>query len=139
MEHLSKIVLKEGMAFDIEVEGHAWRIDAAPEFGGVNYGPPPKQMVLASLAGCSGMDVVAILRKMQMPFDAFVVEVSGILTDEHPKVYSDIKIRYIFSGGGLDTAKIGKAVNLSLDKYCGVAAMLRKTAKITYEIVTNPA
>ncbi len=135
----TRIVLKDGMAFDVEVGGHAFRFDADPEFGGRNYGPPPKPLVLSALAGCSGMDVVAILKKMQMPFDSFSVDVEGDTSQEHPKVYTKIKITYAFTGTALDTAKIEKAVNLSLDKYCGVAAMLKKTAELTYEVVTNPA
>ena len=138
MENHTRIDLKEGLAFDVEVHGHSFRFDAAPAFGGKDYGPPPKNLVLSALAGCSGMDVVAILRKMQMPFDSFAVEVDGALAEEHPKVYSDITVKYIFSGQNLDNEKIEKAVNLSLDKYCGVAAMLKKTAKISYEIVKNP-
>jgi putative redox protein len=138
MENHTRIVLKEGMAFDVDVQGHSFRFDAASAFGGKDYGPSPKTLVLSALAGCSGMDVAAILRKMQMPFDSFAVEVDGVLTEEHPKVYSDIAVKYIFSGQNLDTEKIEKAVNLSLDKYCGVSAMLKKTAKITYEIIKNP-
>jgi putative redox protein len=138
MENHTRIDLKEGMAFDVNVHGHSFRFDAAPAFGGKDYGPPPKTLVLSSLAGCSGMDILAILRKMQMPFDSFAVEVDGTLTEEHPKVYSEIRIKYIFTGQNLDADKIDKAINLSLDKYCGVAAMLKKTAQITYEIVKNP-
>ena len=135
----TQIVLKEGMAFDVHVGGHTCTFDADPQFGGHGYGPSPKSLVLSALAGCSGMDVVSILRKMQMPFDSFSVDVDGETATESPKVYTRIHITYIFTGSALDEAKIEKAVNLSLDKYCGVAAMLKRSAEITYRIVTNPS
>jgi putative redox protein len=125
------------MAFDVELSGLSFGVDAAPEFGGKNHGPSPKPLVLSALAGCTGMDVVSILNKMQMPFDSLAIEVDGTLGEEHPKVYTAIRIRYIVAGGRAELAKIEKAVKLSLDKYCGVAAMLGKTAAITHEIVLN--
>ncbi len=139
MSHETRIELKEGMAFDVELEGHKFTIDAAEEFGGKNYGPTPKPLLLSALAGCTGMDVVSLLRKMKVPFDSFVVEVDGDTTDEHPKVYKAIRVRYILKGSGLEENrdKIEKAVELSRTKYCGVAAMLGKTAALTYEIALN--
>ena len=76
---------------------------------------------------------------MRMPFDDFKLEVVGEVADEHPKVYNEIIIRYIFSGEELDRDKIEKSVKLSLEKYCGVHAMLGKAAKISYELVLNPS
>lgn len=139
MAATTRVEFRDGMAFDVDLMGFKFGIDAAEEFGGKNYGPTPKPLVLSALAGCSGMDVVAILGKMKMPYDAFAMEVDGTLAEDHPKVYTKIRIRYIFSGKELDRGKIEKAVNLSLDKYCGVAAMLKKTAEISFEIETNPS
>ena len=84
------------------------------------------------------MDVASILGKMKMPYDSFSIEVDADTTDEHPKVYDRIALRYVFTGSELDEKKIEKAVRLSQEKYCGVTAMLSKTAEIDYEIVTNP-
>ncbi|MFQ3619354.1 MAG: OsmC family protein [Spirochaetales bacterium] len=134
---ITKIAWKGGMAFDVDLLGASFKIDADPQYGGKGYGPVPKPLVLSALAGCTGMDVVAILQKMQMPFKNFEIEVDGELTSEHPKVYKQIEIRYLFSGEGLDKDKIIKAITLSLDKYCGVAAMLKKTASLTYELYLN--
>jgi len=131
------ITFKDGMAFDVELEGHTFPIDAAEQFGGRGLGPKPKGLLLSSLAGCTGMDVVSILGKMRMPFDSFAVDVTGELTDEHPKVYHKIHITYRFTGAELDAKKIEKAVRLSQETYCGVTAMLGKTAEITYDIVTG--
>lgn len=125
------------MAFDAEVNGFNIKIDAAEKVGGKNGGPRPKPLILVALGGCTGMDVVSILKKMRVEPDYFNVEVSGELTDEHPKYYYKLHIRYIFRGKDLPMAKLEKAVNLSQDRYCGVSEMLKKAAEITHEIVVE--
>jgi putative redox protein len=85
------------------------------------------------------MDVVSLLKKMQMPFDSMAVEVEGEARDEHPQVYTRLHLRYILKGNALDRDKIEKAVGLSLDKYCAVHAMLVKSVTISHEIVLNPS
>jgi putative redox protein len=125
------------MAFDVEVNGFNLKIDASEEVGGKNGGPRPKPLVLAALGGCTGMDVVSILKKMRIEPDYFNIEVSGELTEEHPKYYDKLHIRYIFKGENLPMEKLEKAVNLSQDRYCGVSAMLGKAAEITHEIVVE--
>jgi len=123
------------MAFVAAQDGHTIRLDASPEHGGLDSGPRPKGLVLTGLAGCTGMDVVSLLTKMRVSFTRFSVEVSADLTAEHPKVFSRIHIRYIRQGPNIARDKVEKAVNLSQDKYCGVASMLRKVCPITHEIV----
>jgi putative redox protein len=125
------------MSFDIDLQGFNIRVDADESVGGKNQGPTPKPLMLSALAGCTGMDVASILGKMKMPYDSFTIEVEGNLTDEHPRVYDSIHLKYIFSGDSLDLSKIEKAITLSQDKYCGVSAMLGKSATITYEIITG--
>ena len=125
------------MAFEAEVNGFKIMIDAEERVGGKNRGPRPKPLTLVSLAGCTGMDVISILTKMRVKPDYFNVEVSGELTDEHPKYYHTIKLRYIFRGENLPMDKLEKAVNLSQERYCGVTAMLQKAAKIIHEIVVE--
>ena len=137
MGYVTRAEFKDGMAFDIELHGHHLKVDADAAFGGKDYGPRPKALMLSALAGCTAMDVVSILGKMKMPYDSFAVEVDADIADDHPKVYTRVLIRYVFTGGELDRAKIEKAVNLSIDKYCGVAATLRHTATIDYEIITD--
>ena len=138
MATTARVEHSDGLAFDVELQGHRFTIDADESVGGKDRGPRPKALLLAGLAGCTGMDVASILGKMKMPFDRFAVEVDGETTDEHPRVYNQIAIRYIFHGEALDRQKIEKAVGLSLEKYCGVTAMLAKSARIAHEIVTNP-
>jgi len=123
------------MAFEAEVNKFKITIDAVEAVGGKNTGPQPKPLTLVSLGGCTGMDVISILGKMRVKPDYFNVEVSGELTDVHPKYYHTINIRYIFRGKDLPMEKLEKAVNLSQDRYCGVTEMLRHVAKINHEIV----
>ena len=132
-------VNKGGLAFDLELQGTTIKVDADPSVGGEDYGPRPKPLMLSSLAGCTGMDVASILGKMQVPYDSFKLEIEGDLAEEHPKTYTAVRVRYIFTGDELDRGKIEKAINLSLDRYCGVAATLQKAgAEVNYEIVMNP-
>ena len=123
------------MAFEAEVNGFKITIDADEAVGGENRGPRPKALTLVSLAGCTSMDVISILRKMRVEPEYFNVEVEGELTEEHPKYYHKIHVKYIFRGKDLPEAKIKKAVSLSEDRYCGVSELLRKGAEITSEIV----
>ena len=136
--HHTKITHRDGLSFDADLQGHNIALDADESVGGKNYGPTPKPLMLTSLAGCTGMDVAAILSKMQMPYDGFEVEVEGDVGESHPKTYTDIRLRYVFTGAELDREKIEKAVKLSQEKYCGVSAMLREVSNLDYEIVLNP-
>ena len=125
------------MKFDSEVSGHHIILDAAEEVGGENAGPRPKELMLSALAGCTGMDVVSILKKMKVELDAFDIKIEADLTEEHPKVYSKMHIIYQFKGKDLDLEKLQKAIRLSQENYCGVSAMYRKAMELSYEIIVN--
>jgi len=135
--HETLLTFKGDMAFDVELHGHHFMVDADEAVGGRNRGPRPKDLLLSGLAGCTGMDVVALLKNRKMPYDAFSVRVDADTTDEHPKVYSAIRIEYRFEGAELDEAKIRKAVDLSRERFCGVSAMLSKVATVTHRILLN--
>lgn len=128
----------DGMAFEGEVNGHKLVIDAVEAVGGKDRGPRPKPLMLMSLAGCTGMDVVSILKKMRVELDNFSVEVQANTTEEHPKHYDEMKVIYKFWGKDLPIEKIQKAVNLSEERYCGVSAVYKKYVKMTNEIQINP-
>ncbi len=121
------------MAFDSQIDKHTVRIDTGGDLGD-DTGPSPKKLLLASLAGCTGMDVVSLLKKMRVDVDGFEMDIEADLTEEHPVVYSEIRLVYRFYGSNLKREKIEKAVNLSKDKYCGVSAMLKKNSPIHYSI-----
>ncbi len=114
--------------------GNSLLMDTSKDNGGNEVGLSPKALMLSSLAGCSGLDVVMILNKMRVELDDFEIKIQAELTDEHPKYYKKVKVDYHFYGNDLDTKKINKAVNLSVEKYCGVMEMFRQFAEVTTEI-----
>ena len=125
-----------GMSFESDIDGHKVTVDAAQGFGGEDKGPSPKKLLLSSLAGCTGMDVVSLLKKMRVEFNSFDLDIDANLTEEHPKIYDTITIKYIFSGvEEASYAKVEKAVKLSKERYCGVSAMLEESSKINIEVV----
>jgi putative redox protein len=131
----SKVVLKDGMHFVGELEGFEIPIDANVSVGGQNKGPRPKGLLLTSLAACTAMDVISILRKMRIEPESFSVEARADVTDDHPKVFKAIHITYTLKGRDIAKDKVEKAVQLSQEKYCGVSAMLKKAAPVEYDIV----
>lgn len=121
------------MSFDSVIDNHTLHIDTKAPLG-EDGGPSPKKLLLSSLAGCTGMDVVALLNKMRVPFTGLEMDIEADLTDEHPKVYSHIRLVYKVFGKDLNREKVEKAVRLSQEKYCGVSEMLRKNSPIDYAI-----
>jgi len=134
MQHTVNTNWEENHRFVAMVNDVPVVMDSTP-----GQGASPKKLLLAGLAGCTGIDVVDMLQKMRALPETFRLEVVAELTDEHPRVYSSIHLRYIFGGPQLDAAKIEKAVTLSKTKYCGVSAMLVKASNVTFEVVLQPA
>jgi putative redox protein len=132
----AKVKWTTGMAFESQQDGFTIGLDADRDFGGQGKGPKPKTLLLTALGGCTAMDVVSMLTKMQVPLEGFEVQASGDLSEDHPKIFTSIHLKYVFQGKDLPMDKLQRAVNLSQDKYCGVSAMLAKTCPITHEIVT---
>lgn len=130
-----EINLSGEMSFEVNLDGHRFEIDAVEQFGGANKGPRPKNLMLASIAGCTGMDVVSILRKMKVLFDDFRIEVTGTITEEYPKHFDAMHIIYRLKGKDISLEKVEKAVNLSQTKYCGVTFSFKPTVNITHEII----
>lgn len=128
---------QEGMAFEAEVNGHKLMLDADEKVGGTNKGPRPKPLMLVALAGCTGMDVISILKKMRVEPSKFRVWVEAEQTEEHPKHYTAMKVIYEFWGKNLPLESINKAIGLSEEKYCGVSAAYRKGMTITHEVRIN--
>lgn len=123
------------MAFEAEVNGHKILMDASTAEGGKDSGARPKALLLAALTGCSGMDVVSILRKMREPCTWFAMKAEAESGEEHPKKYIAIKLVYQFrKSDNLNPDNVRKACTLSQEKYCGVSAMLKDTAPLAWEI-----
>ena len=109
-------------------------LDAPEAVGGEGGGFRPKELLLAGLAGCTAMDVISILRKMRCEPEGLRVEVSAEESAEHPKVFTSFHITYPVSGE-VPEEKLEKAISLSQERYCAVAAMFRSFAPVTHEVV----
>lgn len=133
----AKVIWKNDMEFEAYLDGFNFIIDADERVGGKNRGPKPKGLTLVSLAGCTGMDVISILKKMRVQIDHFEVATDAVLSDEHPKKYLEIIVKYTFKGDDLPLDKIKKAISLSEERYCGVTATLSPSVKISSEIIIN--
>jgi len=125
----------DGMAFMGESgSGHAMIMDGAPEYGGRNLGIRPMEMLLIGLAGCTGFDVVSILKKGREAVTGCEVEVEAERAASDPKVFTKIHLSYRIAGKGLSHAKAERAVTLSKEKYCSASIMLGATAEMTYSL-----
>ena len=128
-------VLKQldGIAFAAKGDSNHWVMMDGPEsVGGTNAGSRPKELVLYALAGCTASDVVNILKKKRVPLQGFEMRLTGHEREEHPKIFTDIHVEYIFVGEGIKAVDVERAIELSTTKYCSVSAMLQPTVKITH-------
>lgn len=134
----ARVKWEGGMKFRGEAQsGHQVLMDAAEQGGGKNEAPRPTELVLMGLGGCTGMDVVSILEKMRIPFDSFQVDIEGDRAEDHPKVFTEIRMNYRIWGKEIPREKFERAVTLSQERYCTVSNMLNKTARITYQLEIN--
>ena len=113
--------------------GHSITMDGPIEIGGENLGVRPMEMLLLGVAGCAMIDVVTTLQKMRQDLSHCETRISAERANEHPKVFTDIHIKFIVKGKDLDSKKVDKAITLSAEKYCSASIMLGKTAKITHD------
>jgi putative redox protein len=133
--HKTTTTWKGKMQFEsTNPSGETFLINAGAENGGEGGGLRPKAMMLSALAGCSGIDLASLIEKMKLEVTDFNIEVEAELTEEHPKIYTKVKVNYHFYGPNLDEKKLQKVVDLSVDKYCGVMEMFRQFAKVEVEI-----
>lgn len=131
MAHKTTTHWKGGMRFESDnPSGKSVLMDTTSEGVDQQQGLSPKAMMLSSLAGCSGIDIVDILKKMKITDYDLKIVVEGELTDVHPKYYHTVAVNYYFSGADIDPKKCERAVQLSVDKYCGVMEMFRKFASV---------
>jgi putative redox protein len=122
-----------GLSFTAKIDQYHVEMDTTDE-NTQNLGPSPKKLMLASLAGCTGIDVVSILNKMKVNFSDLKIDIHASLTEEHPQIYNEVFIHYFIKVREEDQAKVQKAVDLSKDKYCGVSAMFQSFAKLNWKI-----
>lgn len=125
----------EGMQFTAETaSGHKVVMDASVEAGGLDQGPRPTELVLAGLGGCTGIDIVSILQKMQQPVKSVRMRITGERAEDHPRRFTKIHLKYIVAGAGLSEDRVARAVQLSVEKYCSVAHSLNAKISYSFEI-----
>jgi putative redox protein len=113
--------------------GHEVRLDANPAHGGQGGGFSPMELLLLGLGGCTAMDVIALLRKMRQEVTDYRVEVEGERRDEHPQIYTRIRVVHVVRGRNLDPKAVARAVELSETRYCPASAMLAASTALTHE------
>jgi putative redox protein len=134
----AKVKLINGMNFEgTASSGHTLAMDADEAFGGQNKGFRPMELLLVGFGGCTGMDVISILRKKRQNITSLEMNVKGERAETHPHVYTDVHIEYIVKGKGVESQSVERAISLTLEKYCSVGATLAKTGRITssYRII----
>ena len=134
----AKVILMKDMQFSgTSTSGHILTMDADDRFGGHNAGFRPMELLLVGFGGCSGMDVISILRKKKQQITAFEIKVKGERSDTDPKIYKEINIEYVVTGRDVGKESVERAIFLSLEKYCSVGATLAKagTIKHSYTII----
>jgi len=118
---------KGGLGFEaVNAQGVSVRMDAHSE----NPSLTPMELVLMALAGCTGMDTADILRKKRQKVDSMEIRVRGTRTEDHPKVYTGIEVEYVVTGANVDSEAVARSIDLSINKYCSVGAMLTPSVPI---------
>ncbi len=128
-----EVIWKDNMLFEANHDDGSFMIDN-PVDDLESRGMSPKALMLSSLAGCGGLDVVSLLKKMRAEVDDLKIQVTADLTEEHPRIYKDVVVTYRFFGSDFKKDKIQKAVDLSVERYCGVLEMFRKFTDVTVNI-----
>jgi len=139
---MAKVEVKwiDGMRFvAIPESGHAVIMDSSGDKGGLDSGPRPMELLLISLAGCTGMDVIYILKKMRVQVQGFELKIDAERKQEHPRYYSKVHVKYVFYGKDIPEDKVKQAIELSQHKYCSVSATMRAVGELTYSFEIKEA
>jgi putative redox protein len=138
---IKKAVVKQlqGITLAAKANTNHWvMMDGRDSSGGEGAASTPKELLLMALGGCTSMDVIPILKKMRVNLEGFEVRLTGNAREEHPQVFTDIHLEYVFYGDAIPKADVERAIELSTTKYCSVSAMLRDTVKITHSYTIQP-
>lgn len=134
--HKIKLTQTQDYTLCAHIRQHQVVMDTAPVLGS-DLGPSPKELMLSSIAGCSAMDVIGLLKKNKVVCEEFYIESQAQAVETYPKVYKEIYLYFNFKGLNLPEDIIRDAVYQSMTKYCGVSAMIFKTSPIFYKILIN--
>lgn len=128
----AKVTFSQGLQFVGQADsGHALVMDGPVRVGGSDSAPRPSELLLLALAGCTGMDVISILRKKRQQVSGMEITVSGEQKADHPARFEKLAVTYVIRGEGIDPEAVRRAIQLSEEKYCRVGATLREGVEIT--------
>jgi putative redox protein len=129
----------QGITLAGRTDSNHWIVmDGPEEFGGSSAGIRPKELVLLALGGCTGSDVISILRKKRVSVDEFEMRLTAEQAEEHPQVFTKIHVEFVFRGEQIESEDVARAIELSETKYCAVSAMLRNSVAITHSYRIEP-
>ncbi|MCD6162662.1 MAG: OsmC family protein [candidate division Zixibacteria bacterium] len=124
----------DGLKFEANTGSkHSVTMDASPEHGGADDGARPMETLLSALGGCTGMDLITILKKKRCHPEELKINLHGERVSTHPHVFKSITMEYLIWGSDITDEDVQWALSLSLDKYCSVASMLKKCCKLNYK------
>ena len=136
MSTTARITWVDGMLMVAEGgSGHTITMDGAPDIGGRNLASRPMELLLMGMGGCTAIDVVSMLKKQRQDIEGVEVSLVAERAEDHPKVYTSVKLVYTVRGRKLNKALVERAVSLSDEKYCSATAMVKKSASVTHEVV----
>jgi len=136
MSTTAKVTWVDGMLMVAEGgTGHTITMDGAPDIGGRNLASRPMEVLLMGMGGCTAIDVVSMLKKQRQDIEGVEVSLVAERAEDHPKVYTSVKLVYTVRGRKLNKALVERAVTLSDEKYCSATAMVKKSAVVTHEVV----
>ena len=129
----------QGITLAAKAETNHWvMMDGRDSSGAEGAASTPKELLLMALGGCTSMDVIPILKKKRVNLEGFEVRLTGNACEEHPQVFTDIHIEYVFYGDAIADADVQRAIELSTTKYCSISAMLSAAVKITHSFRIEP-
>lgn len=129
----------QGISLAGRTDSNHWIVmDGPEELGGSDAGVRPKELVLLALGGCTGSDVISILRKKRVPVDDVEIHLTAEQAEEHPQVLTKVHVEFVFRGEHIESKDVERAIELSQTKYCAVSAMLRKSVAITHSYRIEP-
>ena len=141
MDKIKHAIVRQlrGITFSAKSDSKYWITMDGPEpFGGSDAAPRPKELVLMALGGCTGSDVVSILKKKRVPFERLELHLTAHVREEHPQIYTDIHVEYVLYGNNINPADLERAIELSTTKYCAVSAMIRESVRLTHSYRIEP-
>lgn len=140
IEKNAHVIQIKGNTYAAKGDSNHWVImDTKPKGGGHGAGASPKELLLFAIGGCTSSDVISILQKKRVDVNHYELHIRATERDEHPKIFTEVHIEYVFYGDDLNSADIEKAIELSITKYCGVSAMVQPTVKLTHSYRIEPA